>query len=34
LHAHAGVLAAERLRGPDGVVASDVIAALPLALAG
>jgi NAD(P)H-hydrate epimerase len=34
LHALAGRLAAERLRGPDGVVASDVIAALPLALAG
>jgi NAD(P)H-hydrate epimerase len=34
LHARAGVLAAERLRGPDGVIASDVIAALPLALAG
>ena len=34
LHALAGKLAAERLRGPDGVVASDVIAALPLALAG
>jgi ADP-dependent NAD(P)H-hydrate dehydratase / NAD(P)H-hydrate epimerase len=34
LHALAGVLAAERLRGPDGVIASDVIAALPLVLAG
>ena len=34
LHALAGKLAAERLCGPDGVVASDVIAALPLALAG
>jgi NAD(P)H-hydrate epimerase len=34
LHALAGKLAAERLRGPDGVVASDVIAALPLALGG
>jgi NAD(P)H-hydrate epimerase len=34
LHARAGLLAAERLRGPDGVIASDVIAALPLALAG
>jgi ADP-dependent NAD(P)H-hydrate dehydratase / NAD(P)H-hydrate epimerase len=34
LHALAGVLAAERLRGPDGVIASDVIAALPLVLGG
>jgi NAD(P)H-hydrate epimerase len=34
LHAAAGRLAADRMRGPDGVVASDVIAALPLALAG
>jgi NAD(P)H-hydrate epimerase len=34
LHARAGLLAAERQRGPDGVIASDVIAALPLALAG
>jgi hydroxyethylthiazole kinase-like uncharacterized protein yjeF len=34
LHALAGILAAQRLRGPDGVVASDVIAALPLVLAG
>ena len=34
LHALAGKAAAERLRGPDGVVASDVIAALPMALAG
>jgi NAD(P)H-hydrate epimerase len=34
LHALAGKLAAEQLRGPDGVVASDVVAALPLALAG
>jgi NAD(P)H-hydrate epimerase len=34
LHALAGKLAAQRLRGPDGVVASDVIAALPLVLAG
>ena len=34
LHARAGALAAEKLRGPDGVVASDVVAALPLALAG
>jgi NAD(P)H-hydrate epimerase len=32
LHAIAGTLAAERMHGPDGVVASDVIAALPLAL--
>jgi ADP-dependent NAD(P)H-hydrate dehydratase / NAD(P)H-hydrate epimerase len=34
LHALAGLRAAERLNGPDGVVASDVIAALPLALGG
>jgi hydroxyethylthiazole kinase-like uncharacterized protein yjeF len=34
MHALAGGLAAERLRGPDGVVASDVIAALPLVLGG
>ena len=34
LHALAGKLAAERLRGPDGVVASDVIAELPMALGG
>jgi ADP-dependent NAD(P)H-hydrate dehydratase / NAD(P)H-hydrate epimerase len=34
LHALAGGLAAERLRGPDGVVASDVIAALPLVRGG
>jgi hydroxyethylthiazole kinase-like uncharacterized protein yjeF len=34
LHALAGTVAAERLRGPDGVVASDVIEALPVVLAG
>jgi NAD(P)H-hydrate epimerase len=34
LHALAGLRAAERLNGPDGVVASDVIAMLPLALGG
>jgi hydroxyethylthiazole kinase-like uncharacterized protein yjeF len=34
LHALAGALAAERLRGPDGVVASDVIAAVPVVLGG
>jgi NAD(P)H-hydrate epimerase len=34
LHALAGLRAAERLNGPDGVVASDVIAVLPLALGG
>jgi NAD(P)H-hydrate epimerase len=34
LHALAGQRAAARLNGPDGVVASDVIAALPLALGG
>ncbi|TML06281.1 MAG: NAD(P)H-hydrate dehydratase [Actinobacteria bacterium] len=34
LHALAGQLAADRLDGPDGVVASDVIAVLPLALGG
>jgi hydroxyethylthiazole kinase-like uncharacterized protein yjeF len=34
LHALAGLFAAQRLHGPDGVVASDVIAALPLALGG
>jgi ADP-dependent NAD(P)H-hydrate dehydratase / NAD(P)H-hydrate epimerase len=34
LHALAGQRAADRLNGPDGVVASDVIAVLPLALAG
>jgi len=34
LHAHAGRLAAEGHGAPDGVIASDVIAALPRALAG
>jgi NAD(P)H-hydrate epimerase len=34
LHALAGGLAAGRLNGPDGVVAGDVVAALPLALGG
>jgi ADP-dependent NAD(P)H-hydrate dehydratase / NAD(P)H-hydrate epimerase len=34
MHALAGKLAAERQHGPDGVVASDVIAALPKVLAG
>jgi NAD(P)H-hydrate epimerase len=34
LHALAGGLAAERRHGPDGVVASDVIALLPVALGG
>ena len=34
LHALAGQLTADRLDGPDGVVASDVIAVLPLALGG
>jgi NAD(P)H-hydrate epimerase len=34
LHALAGLRAAERLNGPDGVVASDVVAMLPLALGG
>jgi len=34
LHALAGLRAAERLNGPDGVVASDVVALLPLALGG
>jgi NAD(P)H-hydrate repair Nnr-like enzyme with NAD(P)H-hydrate dehydratase domain len=33
-HALAGLRAAERLNGPDGVVAGDVIAVLPLALGG
>jgi ADP-dependent NAD(P)H-hydrate dehydratase / NAD(P)H-hydrate epimerase len=34
MHALAGGLAAERQRGPDGVIASDVIEALPLVLGG
>ena len=34
LHALAGLRAAERLNGPDGVIASDVIAMLPPALGG
>jgi NAD(P)H-hydrate epimerase len=34
LHARAGLLAAERLNGPDGVIASDVIAVLPLTFGG
>ena len=34
LHALAGAAAAERLRGPDGVVAGDVVALLPVALGG
>ena len=34
LHALAGQAGGRAARGPDGVVASDVIAALPLALGG
>ena len=34
LHALAGKVAADRLRGPEGVVASDVISALPAVLGG
>jgi ADP-dependent NAD(P)H-hydrate dehydratase / NAD(P)H-hydrate epimerase len=34
LHALAGAHAADQLRGPDGVVAGDVVAALPIVLGG
>jgi NAD(P)H-hydrate repair Nnr-like enzyme with NAD(P)H-hydrate dehydratase domain len=34
LHARAGAHAAERWHGPDGVVAGDVVAALPIVLGG